>query len=209
MYLPATIQHGFDAHSFPTEIDSLTGFGFHLDHGSGKVITKYTYGVAFLQLPFYLGGHVLAKLFGVDDGSFGIVDHSIVNVAASVYVVLGLYILFVLLSRRYGHGTSLSVVLGVYLGTNLFYYTVGDPGMSHAYSFSLFACLLLILDRILQGDHRIKYFLLLGTIGGLILLIRPTNLVFLIAAPLLFQEGLIAYGSLLKAQHLLYLILPA
>jgi hypothetical protein len=145
MYLPAATSFGFDARRFPAGLDTLTGGGFTLDTLTGRVLTKYTSGVALLQAPFYLAGHGAAHVLGIPAGHFGPVDRVIVDVAAPVLLSLGLWCLFLVLRVRHGDGLSAWTLLGIYAGSNLFYYTIGDPGMSHVYSFFLFA--LLMLDR--------------------------------------------------------------
>ena len=54
VYLPASLKYNFKANDFPDSIDMKVGYGFKLDLEENKVLTKYTYGVAFLQSFFYL-----------------------------------------------------------------------------------------------------------------------------------------------------------
>ncbi len=193
MYLPAATAFGFDARRFPSGLDTLTGHGFTLDTLTGSVRTKYTSGVALLQAPFYLTGHGVALLLGIPVVHYGPVDRVIVNVAAPVLLSLGLWCLFLVLRVRHGDGLTAWTLLGIYAGSNLFYYTIGDPGMSHVYSFFLFALLLLLLDRQFKKDDNAMRVLLIGLVAGWIVLVRPTNLVFLLAAPFVgaedFQTG--------------------
>ena len=188
MYLPAATAFGFDARRFPSGLDTLTGHGFTLDTLTGRVLTKYTCGVALLQAPFYLAGRGIAHLIGIPLGHFGPVDRVIVNVAAPVLLSLGLWCLFLVLRVRHGDSITAWTLLGIYAGSNLFYYTIGDPGMSHVYSFFLFALLLLLLDRHFKEKGNTLRLLLIGLIAGWIVLVRPTNLVFLLAAPFVGAE---------------------
>jgi hypothetical protein len=183
VYLPAVFQFGFDAKSFPSGIDTLTGHGFKLDTLSNRVVTKYTSGVAMMQAPFYLVGHGIATLLGVPREPYGPLDHVIVDVAASCMLSLGLLLLFLVLRRRYGDKLSAWLLLGLYAGSNLFFYTIGDPGMSHVYSFFLFSALLYLLDGMPSRPMSIIHTLLIGLVAGWIILVRPTNVVFLLAAP--------------------------
>lgn len=212
VYLPAVFQHDLSASEFPAGIDSLTGFGFRLDHSLDKFITKYTYGVALLQLPFYLIAHGVADLSGNDDPSFGNLDHWIVNVTGPLYTMLGLYLLLLFLLRTYDRHISFITALSILLCSNLLYYTVADPGMSHAYSFFLFAAFLLLLSNVLNRTRSIGSLALLGATGGLILLIRPTNLIFLAMAPILFVrrwndlKSLITIGNIVPSIMALLLV---
>lgn len=54
VYLPAALKYGFDPAAFPDSMDVKTGYGFRLDSAQGTVVTKYFYGTALMQLPFYL-----------------------------------------------------------------------------------------------------------------------------------------------------------
>jgi hypothetical protein len=107
----------------------------------------------------------------------------IIDVAAPVLLSLALWFLFLLLRTHHGDRLTAWTLLSIYAGSNLFYYTIGDPGMSHVYSFFLFALLLLLLDRQLDMTASLSRWAFIGAVAGLIVLVRPTNMVFLLAAP--------------------------
>jgi hypothetical protein len=183
VYLPAVFEHGFRAAAFPAGLDTVTGNGFTLNARNGILRTKYTSGVAILLSPVYLAAHAIGSVAKSDVSTFGDVDHAVVDIAAGLYLSIGLACLYLLLRVKFSSGTALFVLAGVFLGSNLFFYTIGDPGMSHVYSFSLFCVFLfLVVNRPTHGPF--VNTLLLGAIAGLILLIRPTNLIFLVFAPL-------------------------
>lgn len=184
IYLPATFQYGFQASDFPIGLDTLTGNGFALDDPLNVVRTKYTSGVAILQAPIYILAHTVSSLGGHSEEAFGDVDHLVVTIAGPLFASLGLLFLFGSMRDRFSQGTSLLLLFVTYAGSNLFFYTVGDPGMSHVYSFFLFAAYLALQRHINKTKGgSICTSILLGSVIGLILLIRPTNLVFLLAAP--------------------------
>ena len=180
VYLPATFNFNFDSNNFPDSIDTKTGDGFTLDNKNKKVVTKYTYGVALMQMPFYLVANSLAEPLHFEKNGFSPIYHWCINVASVFYLVLGLFFLKKFLDPLFGKRTSLLSVLTIYLATNLFYFAINETGMSHVYSFSLFCFLLYFLqstnylEKQKTGSH-----LLFGCIVGLIVLIRPTNLLFL------------------------------
>ncbi len=188
VYLPATFKHGFDPHNFTQGIDSLTGKGFILDTEHRRLITKYTYGVALLQAPVYLIAHVIAGMTKADANSFGAVDHAVVNITGPLFGMWGLWLLFLVLKERFSLKISLLSVCMIYLGTNLFYYTVADPGMSHVYSFFLFTLLLYLIRALsLSNLASIQTWVFIGFAAGLITVIRPTNAIFLLIAPLVYR----------------------
>lgn len=179
-YLPAALKYDFKASNFPTSIDSLTGGGFKLDHVNDKVKTKVTYGVALLQLPFYLLADAFAPILNMEANGFSPVYHWGINVASICYLLLGLTFLQLFLTSRFRNGTTYLTLFAILLGTNLLYYSIDETGMSHVYSFALFSVYLFLLHRwSYLVDTGFSNLLLFGLISGLIILIRPTNVIFL------------------------------
>ncbi len=183
VYLPAFFDYGFDPSRFPVGVDERTGNGFMLDSIPGKVITKYTCGVAMLRAPFYLLGSFFRSPNDPGGLGFTLADHAMVNLAAAFYCTCGLVLLLLTLRRRYKQPAVLWSLLAILTGTNLLFYTIGDSGMSHVYSFFLFAAWTFLTDRVLRAPINAGTALMLGAVAGMILLVRPTNALFL---PLMF-----------------------
>jgi len=179
VYLPATINYGFDASNFPKGLDKKTGYGFSVDSIPARIFTKYTCGVALLRLPFYLIGDLFRSEPSIEPAGFTELDHAMVDVAASFYGAAGITLLWILLRRRYGRRPATLASFGMLAGTNLLYYIVADPGMSHVYSFFLFALFLFLLARVSAHGWTVGCAMMLGATAGLTILVRPTNLVFL------------------------------
>jgi hypothetical protein len=180
IYLPATFLYRFDFDKFPERIDDRTGGGFILDYDKRKLNNKYSYGVALLVSPFFLGTHAVAKILGIpEEGGFAPLYHRMVNIAAVFYLVLGLWLLKRFLDRHFEKKISFLVVIFLYAGTNLFYYGLEDTLMSHVYSFFLFSLFLLSLQNYLR-EKRPVYFLLLSFSFSLAFLIRPTSGILLL-----------------------------
>jgi hypothetical protein len=182
VYLPAAFNYNFAAENFPDSIEDKTGNGFVLDYKKDKVITKYTYGVALMQSPFYLLSNAIAGPLGFKKDGFSPVYHWSVNIAAVFYLLLGLVFLKKFLALRFDHQSALLAVLSVFLATNLYYYAIDETGMSHVYSFALFSIFLYWSQKstYLQQKHFWSS-LFFGLLIGLIVLIRPTNILFLSA----------------------------
>ena len=180
VYLPATFNYHFDARQFPDSIDFKTGEGFQLDLHTGKVQTKYTMGVAFLQAPFYAAAQLLAPSFSMEASGYSQIYASMLYVAGVIYAFLGLLLLYRFLCFRNSRLISAVVVMVIFLGTNLYYYAVESSGMSHVYSFFLFSAFLYLLRSTnFLSQARWWHLLLFGLTAGLIVLIRPTNILFL------------------------------
>lgn len=121
VYLPATFQHSF-IHNFPNKTDSIVAYGFMLNHEK-KVITKFTYGVALLQSPFYITGLVICKLFNIPNNGYSPVNHLIIDISGIFYACVGLFLLYFLLGEFFSKSISLLSTLVIFTGTNTLYYS--------------------------------------------------------------------------------------
>ncbi len=178
VYLPSLFVYHFDANSFPEKIDEKTGNGFMFDLNENKVITRYTCGVAILQAPFFIFIHILAGILELPQDGFSDIYHQIPNLAALFYCVIGLFFLWKFLITYYSKGIVVLTLITLFLGSNLYYYAVDSTGMSHIYSFFVFALILWITKKILSDDikYRKVYFSIWSLLFALIVLIRPTNI---------------------------------
>ncbi len=180
IYLPATIIYGFSPEVYPAGIDDSLGNGFQLDYVNQKVRTKYSSGVAILQLPFFMTAHILAKPLGYESNGFSPIYHWILNVAAVFYLLLGLIFLKRFLSWDFKNNTIWLVLLTLFSGTNLYYYAIDETVMSHVYSFSLFGVFLFMIRKTKYLKHSLIFDrILFGLLCGLIVLVRPSNIIFL------------------------------
>ena len=213
VYLPALHLYDFDAARFPAEVDELTGQGFKLDSATGKVVTKYTYGVALLEAPFYFTAHFISKISGYPSDGFSVVYQKLLNLAASFYGSFALVLLFVVLARKWGRliaGISCFLIL---FGTNLLYYIIDESGMSHVYSFFLACGVLYWWHERKAARVSTGMAALLGIAIGLITVIRPTNLLLLAFIPLSNYQNrpawLRQWQSVLQVRVVSFVILGA
>lgn len=181
VYLPATFIYNFDASTFPDSIDAHTGGGFRLDQKTKVVHTKYTYGVALMQAPFFLMAYWYSKFNGMESTGYEPIYHAIINLSAVFYLVLGLFFLFKFLSLKHSWRTSFFSVAIIFLGTNLYYYAIDDTGMSHVYSFFLFSSFLFISRKTdFLKDSKLINLIAISLVSSIILLIRPTGAIFIL-----------------------------
>ncbi|MGL5890793.1 MAG: hypothetical protein ACRC3B_12950, partial [Bacteroidia bacterium] len=142
----------------------------------GHTANKYFIGTAFLQAPFFLAGHLSAKVIGATTDGYSKPYIVWTHIGALFYLAFGLYALRrFLLSYFPQKAAATLVVLIILFGTNLFYYAVAEPMMSHVYSFALVSCFMLQTRQWMQTGQN-KSFLLMLLLLGLIVLIRPVNL---------------------------------
>ncbi len=189
IYLPALFIYHFQPEKLPKDADRKTGNGFRLDLANNKIITKYPYGVALLQTPFFLMAHILSILTGQKADGFTFLYQKSVDVASVFFLILGLFALFRIFRKQYSLKISFITLGTVFLGTNLFYYSIMDTGMSHVYSFSMFSLYLLFLsDWEKMPGQQIKQGILLGLVAAVILILRPINLLFILFTFFLYPD---------------------
>ena len=182
VYLPAFFYYDMDACKLPADIVEKTGRGFRLV--DNKIVTKYPIGVAIMHSPFF----GIAALFDHKSSTaeeYGYTEnqHVALNWSTSFYTTLGLLFLWLTavyywqLEKRKAY-LLLFMVLFV---SNLLYYSTRDAGMSHAFSFFVFAALQFLIFKILNRKS-ISGLDGLGIIllGSLVVALRPLNALFLV-----------------------------
>ena len=173
VYLPSFFIYNFDGKKLPKKIDTFTGNGFVIEKNIVK--TKYTYGVALLESPFFILAHGISTKLGFQNNGFSIIYHKMIDIAAVTYSFFGLIFLYLFLIRYVTKSIATITVACVYLGTNLFYYSIFETGMSHVYSFFLFTCFFFLQHYILKPTSGFIYSVLFGCVVGLIIVVRPIN----------------------------------
>ena len=183
IYLPALFIDGFD------KAECINGCYQVQTAAGSRLFTKYTYGVALLESPFFLGAHVFAKLTDHKADGRSLPYIWSVMLAAIFYLLAGLYLISKLLKELgYSTTTGILIPVGLLFGTNLFYYTFRESGMSHVYSFFLVAALIFASHRNSISSNSLWGYLT-AVILALIILIRPTNAI-LGLIPVLWNAGL-------------------
>jgi hypothetical protein len=149
----------------------------------GIVSQKMTMGLAFLYLPFYGIASLNVWLAGLPNDEYSPPFGLWMCIGAIFYFLAGMLMLRKVLLRYF---SELVVILGlccVFLGTNLVYYTAYEGCMSHVYNFFLISSFLWLVIR-WHDQPKWGNSLLLGIIGGLIVLTRPSNVTVLLIAVL-------------------------
>ena len=148
---------------------------------NGNKVIKTTMGMSVLYFPFFIISHIysLVKDKVVANGfskpyEIGLTFSSI------FYMMIGLFFLAKVLRSIYDEKKVSILLFLVFLGTNLFYYATTEPCMSHVYTFSLASVFMYITMKIYEKNNW-KFFIFLGLIYGLLFLVRPTNILFILA----------------------------
>ncbi len=171
---------------------------------TGKPHVSYTMGMAIAALPFFLIGHLLALISGIEADGYT-TPYAIAMLMGSVfYLGLGLFYLRKLLLKYFKPYIVAITMVAILFGTNLLYYTFIEALMSHIFSFSLIIVFIFLLENWLKKPG-FRSSLILGLISALIILIRPPNVIILILY-LLWNVGSI--GDLKKRFILFYKSFP-
>ncbi|MEZ5015133.1 MAG: hypothetical protein R2794_12665 [Chitinophagales bacterium] len=174
MYLPAVfIYHGFE--NLPIQYTPQ----FSKFEGTDKYFTKYTYGVSILEAPFFLTTFVYLHATNQASDGYDYPYRLCILFAGIFYCIFGCILLLQFLRKYFSFTTSLITIFLSLFGTNLFYYTIGQPGLSHVYSFFLFSLILFATDKVFKENRHTWTYLLITAII-ITFLIRPTNILIVI-----------------------------
>jgi hypothetical protein len=158
---------------------------------NGKPVLRMTMGLAILWIPFFLAAHAYAHLAGISALGYSWPYSFSIFAAALFYMIAGLYFLRKILLRYFSDTVTAITLVPVILATNIMYYIISEPGMTHVYNFSLITAFLYYSIKWTEKPG-MKHILVLGFLAGLIVLIRPVNIV------VLFFPAFIGVSSLSK-----------
>lgn len=167
---------------------------------NGKFVIMTTMGLSIMYAPFIIPTHYYLKFTGQPALGYS-KPYKIALLFSSIfYVILALVLIRKLLSAYYSDKIISLVLICITLGTNLIQYVTREAAFSHAYSFFLITWFLYNTNRYFQKPKFINAFIL-GFSAGLIILVRPTNILVLIILPL---WGIITFRDL-KIRFLFFL----
>lgn len=145
---------------------------------NGNFLDKYPVGVAFLLMPFYILGHILTMICGLETTGWSFFYQYSAFYGGIVYFLLGILFLKKLLSKYFSSLTTFFTLCAIILGTNLLNYALYENIFSHVYSFFLITALMYFTPIWLM-DMSVKKSICLGLTLGLIVLVRQTNAICL------------------------------
>ena len=160
----------------------------YLVNSGDRTVNKYFAGEALLLLPFFLAGAAATAIAGTPMDGYSFFFQLFTGLGALFYTIAGLWFLRRLL-RREGVPDAVSAVILVALlaGTNLLYYALWQPTMSHLYSFCAVNGFMWFTAETLRQPTRGR-FALAATFFAVVCLIRPVNGVVLLLIPFLAKE---------------------
>ena len=177
LYLPAMfIYDDLRNLAFVDEMPEQFDRRYFLYQGSsGGYMTKYSPGMAILELPFFLTAHGIALSAGLEADGYSPVYRLFIAISSLFYSCLGLWILAMVLARYFSRQLVNTLIICLFLGSNLFFSTIIQAGVTHNYLFFVFAMLLYFLDN-WRLCGKIMDFALACACVGFSALIRPTEI---------------------------------
>ncbi|MCW3072762.1 MAG: hypothetical protein JWO44_2652 [Bacteroidetes bacterium] len=187
-YLPATFIYG-DLHL--NFIDRNPAFFknriWYYKIKDGKRLIKHPVGISVALSPFFLAGHLAAKITGGLQDGYSLCYQNAASIGVLFYLFIGLFYLRKLLLNYFSEKITALTLISIVLGTNLLWYSSFEGLMPHAISFSLLCVCLYHFYAWLKNASR-KNLLLFAAVFGLSILIRPLaltiGLYFLVVAVL-------------------------
>lgn len=215
-YLPAIFIYNDLKFAY---IDTLKTDYYEIEHNKmifsynekGDRVDKYFVGTAVMQSPFFLVSHYYTKNFNQKYKADGYsMPYQVgIKCAALFYVFLGLVCLRLLL-QTYNVNTwwILLIQVTTLFATPLLNYSIYDVAFSHVYSFFLITWFLYVVRKYFLTNNP-RLIVLSVIILGLIIIVRPINLLILLFTPLLV-ESLKEYCDKIKVifcSHIRYFLI--
>lgn len=206
-YLPALFIYDDIAFENPSQewFDRQFGAG---QTPIGKHSIKMTSGLAMLYSPFFFGAHLYAlnsESFPAD--GFSLPYRFALLLSDLVFCLIGLWFLGKWLMLFFPEKVATLTAIVIYAGSNMPYYTFVEP-MSHIYNFALVSMILYWTSRYIN-TQKVKFAVGIGVAAGLLVLIRPTNIIALIFPLLLVVKSLSNLNRTLLTKHVFLSVLLA
>jgi hypothetical protein len=187
IYNDATFQASMEVEkrSFPLSTDQL--YLYKDEHGN--FYNKYFPGIAVMQLPFFGMACLASWLLGYPVDGYNTVFYFFFFLGALFYAIAGMLLFSRVLKMLFPSRAYLVqwIVPIIYMASTLLFYSFDTPSFSHLYSFFLFGLFSLTVLSLKKEQTFLK-FIFLGLIVGLIVLVRPTNGLVLVAIPFLLAD---------------------
>lgn len=191
-YLPATFVHKDIGLSFLNNPDTLKRYQknwrfWPVETGTEKKAIKTSMGNSILYSPFFFTAHILAPKFGYDRTGYAQIYHLAICFSTIFYTLLGLILIKRTLSLFHNELVVSLSLLACFFATNLLYYSVEEYGMSHPNSFFLISLFTYLSFKFLEKPN-LKTTVIIGVVSGLIILVRPTNILVALILPIMFMQ---------------------
>ena len=150
-----------------------------LEAPNGGRVQKMTMGMAMMYAPFFGLAHATAKIMDYPADGYSWIYHFFMAMSALFFAIAAIFIQRKFLLQYFEDKVVALTLLGITLATNFYYYTTSEGPMSHVHNFFLISLFVWQILKWLENYHW-KNALIAGVSLGLIILIRPVNIIVLI-----------------------------
>lgn len=192
MYLPASAIYGelktLNIHPKGEVAFNVPGYISEMQahrNKEGYITNQYTYGVALMEVPFFLAAHLLETIKGDNLNGFSETYSNFIKASSLIYSFLGLMLVFSVLRRYFSRVHAIVAIVLLFWGTNLFWFTIYQAGMAHVPMFFLYSLLIYVVVKLHERPSA-GLFIAAGFICGLITITRPSDILCLLI-PLLYN----------------------
>lgn len=197
-YLPATFIHQDLTFSFSKRY-------WLIENTNGKKLAKGSMGMSYMYAPFFAIGHIIALNSDYKADGYSKPYSLSIWFGTMFYFLFGMIFLVKVLDNFVNKWVSVLTVLLIFFGTNLLFYTIGSTGeMPHSYLFSLFSVFLYLTIK-WHKSNRTRHLYLLAFVFGLIVIIRPVEILLVL---FFFLYGVYSKHTLFSKLNLLKKNLP-
>ncbi|MFA5420313.1 MAG: hypothetical protein WC341_17805, partial [Bacteroidales bacterium] len=159
------------------------GHNYHNERG--VTINKFTCGTALFQSPFFGLAYIISVLFGMLPDGYHVVFQYAVGLAGIFWLAVGLWFLIQLLRLwKIEKKVAVGLALAGTLATNLFFYGFVNPSFSHVYSFAVITAFYYYSSGFFKKKQTADFYRA-AFLLGLIVIIRPANVLSVLAIPFL------------------------
>jgi len=199
LYLPANIIHrdpGLKKHlyydSLRVQYNASSSFYQITETPTKQRIIKYTMGGSILYAPFFLAGHAIAKAGGYPADGYSTPYQTALVWGMLLYSLIALLMLRKCLLSLFDDRITALTLIGITMGTNLFLMLSMDSLQVHCGLFFLYS---LLIWNTIRSQHQptVKKAIVSGIVCGMIVLMRPTDIISW-AIPILWGVG--GFGDL-------------
>jgi hypothetical protein len=202
-YLPALlIQH--DLHLSYTDKDPQHYHDkiWYYRIENGQKLIKHPMGVSVMLSPFFMLGHLTAKMTNSVQDGYSMPYQNWVSIGVLFWLFLGLHFLRKLLLEWFSEAVTALTLIATVIGTNLLWYSTFEGLMPHAVTFSVWCFALYAFFHWLKnGERKLLFYFSLAF--GMIVLIRPLSIagiLYFILHGIISKGGVKSFADFLKPQ---------
>lgn len=166
----------------------------------GNFVMKYNSGWSICYAPFFFIGHLIASITSYPADGFSLPYQIAVFFGSTFYTILGLVFLIKILRSFFNQWLTVALIIILIFGTNYLIHITfhGQNAMTHNIVFTAYTIIIWLTMKWYKSQKR-STLIYLAITCGLLILIRPTEIVCLII-PLLWPTQIENRTELFKKQ---------